>query len=177
MFVGAYWSRRAETRRQAARRIAAFLENIRGLHDELASWFLQVETDEEARDKLGTTAGDISRRLRVNRTDFGKRPIKDLGFSLGAWNGRNASVSFHVGSYATSVGNSAVLDVDMTDSNMTAEGLWRTLLEGAVRAFEPAYAVVVSEQALRRSETAQLIEIGWLTYRPSTGISVHPGRR
>jgi hypothetical protein len=181
MFLGVYWKRRRETRRQAARRVARWLQALQASSDQLASWFLTVSTKHARKRRLVIDAEEIARQLRINQTDFGNEPIPELGYSLSIWNAR-AGLTIHVGADTPRVGNAVTLDVDPAKpgrSSALTDAAWRKLLQRAIAIFGADDGVVISDKMEQRIGDEGLWRLAWLSYRRQRGggIRKYPRRR
>ena len=147
MFLGAYWAEREESREESSSRVSAFLTAIASQDPAFRQWFLKAMTKARARVPLDTTPAGIAGILRVNRRDTDKQIITELGFSLGACNGTDCSISASVGCFSRHVGNSVVLSTSRRGESLATFN-WRYLLEVAIDAFDPDHAVVTSNKRL-----------------------------
>jgi len=177
MFAGAYWSQRPETREQAAQRIAAFLKMLAECSCELSSWYLKGRTRAGALKQALRLDGEaIAEKLRVNRKDVSREVMPELGFSLGVWNGSDVSLAMTIGATSMYVPNSVVLSAE-SGSGILGDDVWRQVLHGLIRAFDPEHAVVASTEQLARSGSGRPWEVGWLTYERGGTCVEHPTRR
>lgn len=163
MFIGAYWSQRRESKESAAERIAAFLEALAGRGDAFASWYSKGRSRAAAlKSPICRDAASIARKLKSNLRDFGRQPIPELGYSLNAWNGANASFSATIGGWSKFVGNSVVLSLS-AEERLSAKTC-RTIMEDAVRVFDPDDAVVNSDKRIAKAGVSHPWEGGMFTY-------------
>ncbi len=178
MFAGAYWSHRPETRREAAVRLATFLDSIAGIGEPLAVWYPKQRR--KPKGPLQPAKVDVEALqagLRSNRRDVGGTVIEELGYSIAFWNGGDLSLSAGIGGWAPEVGNAVVLS-DGSGPAVLDDAAWERVLEEMIRAFEPESATVVSSAALKASPGGDVIDLGWLSWRRSDGaITRHPERR
>lgn len=171
MFVGAYWSERAESRVSAARRVTAFLRAVSGCGVQFATWYSKAYSRSAAlRTPIELEVGAIASKLSRNR-DMDRQPILQLGFSMSAWNGTNASFSATVGCWSQYVGNAVVLDLD-DDGSLTMD-IYRVLIEEMVRAFDPDHAVVACDDHMRRTGATVPWEAGVFTYTRGATVQQH----
>jgi hypothetical protein len=183
MFLGVYWKRRRETRQQAARRVARWLETLGLSSDKLGSWYPTTWTKRRTPKRaLATDAEAIAKQFRVNRTDFGDQPIPELGYSLSLWNGRNTGLSIHIACDVPRVPNAVALSVDPVKpghSSLLSDAAWRKLLRRAITIFDADEGVVISDKLERRIGDVGLWRVAWLSYRRrrGTGIKDYPTRR
>lgn len=163
MIVGAYWSMREESREQAAENLARFLASIAKQDEALAQWFAKGRSRASSRTQLDVSATSIATLLRSNRRDLDGRPIPDLGFRIGIWNGADISLSATLGAYNQYVKNAVVLTFGDRPVGYGAEA-WKRLLASAVEAFDPDEAVVRDPHHDPES-TTRSSDDGWLTYK------------
>lgn len=172
IFVGAYWSERMEPRETAGNRIASFLETMSALSEDLAQWFPKGKSRAAAlRVPLDLGATAIAGSLSPNRLDSDRHPIPDLGFRFGAWNGTNVSLSVTIGAANRFVRNAVVLELDK-DARRN-ESVYRSLIEGIIRAFDPEYAVVTSDAYIANAGAEMPWEAGLFTYERGAGLKQH----
>jgi hypothetical protein len=177
ILAAGYWSQRPESREQAAQRLSAFLTRLSELSLEFGGWYLTGRTRSAAlKHELRSDPGSIVEKLRVNRRDVGGEPIRELGFSLDAWNGKRGSVSATIGGYSPHVPNSIVLSVE-TPPGTISDDTWRAVLEAVVEVFEPDDAVVVNTTRSDEAGVLDPLEYAWLHHRRSLGLTEHPERR
>ena len=162
LLVGAYWSVRQETRDAVAARVARFLTVIAGLDAVLSRWFLKARSRKKAGTPIEPRAEAIAAMLRVNRRDFGGEAMPELGFSLGLWNGRSASMSVIAGAISVGVPNSIVLTFE--ESEPLDRDLLRKVLSAAIESFDPDHGVVTSSETLAGAKAEDPWQRGWLTY-------------
>lgn len=173
-FVGAYWSAREEGRAECANRIVNFL---RSLADEplLSRWHLKGWTRKTAVAPLELTVEGIAKRLRQNHTDIPRRPIPDLGFSLGLWNGdgkASAGLMLTCGAYAQRVENSVVLSLPRQEppKDPIAVARFRQLVEKLAAAFDPDIAVATSSELNSRGSGTIRENQAWVRYERGRGV-------
>ena len=163
MFVGAYWSVRRESREEVARRLTRLLSSFANAEPTLSEWFLKGRTKASARTALEIDVAAIASKLKVNRRDVGGEVISELGFSLGLWNGRNASLAVTMGAYSQHIRNSAVLSFMDAPAHFDSMD-WKRLLDAFVRELDPDQAVVTTSDFLAQRGAANPWEAGWFTY-------------
>lgn len=172
MFIGAYWSQRRESKESAAERVEAFLEALAGCGGEFTSWYSKGKSRAAAlRSPIGLDAASIASKLKPNRGDFDRQPIAELGYSLNAWNGANASFSATIGCWSEHVGNAVVLNLGAEEQ--LSEGTYRTIMEEMVRAFDPDHAVVTSHEYMARAGATMPWEAGLFTYTRGGTVQQH----
>jgi len=172
MFAGAYWSKRAETREEAALRLVVLLRALAESSADFSRWYSKGRSKAAAlRNELSIDVLSIAHRLSENRTDVGNNVIVELGFSVGVWNGDRASLSATIGCYAERVGNAVVLRSETTNIDE-----WRKVLRHLVDAFEPDDALVACTERVA-SSGAEPADVAWLTYTRAAGVEEHPERR
>lgn len=171
MFIGAYWSQRKESKESAAQRMAAFLEALAGCGEDFACWYSKGRTRATAlRSPIELDAASIAINLKSNRRDTDRQPIPDLGYSLGAWNGRNISLSATIGGWSQHVGNAVVLNLG---DERRGEVSYRPIMEIIVRAFDPDHAVVTNHEYIGRAGATKPWEGGLFTYHRGGVIEQH----
>ena len=173
MLVGAYWSSRAESREEAARRLEQFFDEIARVDGELTSWYHLGWSKATARTPLRTDAASLAAALRTNRSDTDGAVIPDLGFTLGAWNGHEASISATLGTCSKWVGNVVALSWKVMPSRLTRDQ-WRAIVEASIRAFDPERAVVTNHEHTKRVNAAHPADAGWFTYSRGEPLTEHP---
>ena len=136
MFVGAYWSKRMESRAQAAARIEQFLSTIASKKESLSKWFLKGRSRAHAKTEFPIDTSSIDRALAANRRDVGGEPMPEVGFSFGIWNGADVSLAATLGAFSPYVQNSVVLSFGH-EADELSDTDWRDLLGAAVLAFDP----------------------------------------
>jgi hypothetical protein len=171
LFVGVYWSERPESREVVAVRIANFLAVIARYGDVLAKWFLKARSKRAAFAPIEIEPGSIAAALKVNRRDVGGEVVPELGFSLGLWNGRTASLSLTAGAFSPYVRNSVVLAFE--DGEWANRDLLRKVLSAAIEAFDPDHGVVTSSEKLARVQVEHAWQAGWLTYARDGQVVEH----
>jgi hypothetical protein len=173
VFVGAYWSARKETREEAARRVAEFLQAI-SAYKSFSAWFIKAKTKAEAGVPVELTKESLASYFRTNNREDNGEPIPQLGFSLGIWNGAHASLRFTLGAFSSHISNAIVLSF-----GPEAGEIERTTLEGAlnaaIRAFDPDNAVVTSHERMDRTGAKKPWEAGILTYERGGVVKAQGG--
>ncbi len=172
MFIGAYWSQRSEPQESAAGRLAVFLEALASFGDDFATWYGKgVSRSLALRTPMKLDAASLVGNLRANRRDGDRMPIPDLGYSFGAWNGGDVSLSATIGSWNEHVGNAVVLNLG-ADTGIGRDSYQR-VMEAAVRAFDPDHAVVTSHGLMSRAGATRPWEAGLFTYSRGGRIERH----
>ncbi|HYM32226.1 MAG TPA: Imm52 family immunity protein [Candidatus Cybelea sp.] len=90
----AYWGPREETARECANRLAHMIDDLAALHPAFARWMNKAYTLEEAYSpfcKMPPVLDELTVKFEQNRHTYDdpRDPIRELGFSLAAWNGLN----------------------------------------------------------------------------------------
>ena len=148
MFVGAYWSERAESGASAAHRLSTFLGRIRGRDGRLTNWYRKARSRATAlRNPLGLDEVSLARELTY-RLDMDRKPLRERGFDFFAWDGFDATLSATIGCWSPHVGNAVVVSFSRESLPEVDQ---RPMLEAAIEAFDPHHAVVSSQSILRRS--------------------------
>lgn len=163
MFIGAYWSQRQESQASAGARVGLFLRAAANSGPEFSEWFRRGASRAAAlRFPIHLDDQSISNLLKPNRRDVDGQPIPGLGFTVGVWNGSNASFAATLGCSNDRVLNSAVLDLGQVET--PAEPTLQALLQLMVLAFEPDHAVVTSHQRLAEAGASKPWEVGVFAY-------------
>lgn len=173
MFIGTYWAARAESKQEVAARLAAFLEALTAHGEPLSKWFLKGWSRRTAFVPLPPDPGAIAAQLSVNRTDIGRVVLPQLGFSLGLWNGRDASLSATLGATSLRTSNSVVLDLGSGDREASSASS-KAVLQAMIAAFDPDHGVVTSTQLLSEAGVAHPWQAGWLTHERGGRVVQHP---
>ncbi|MGH8884623.1 MAG: Imm52 family immunity protein [Egibacteraceae bacterium] len=178
-YLGAYWGPRSEPVQVCARRLTRCLESLGTVSEILGSWYLTGHTLQAAqRYPVAIEASALVDVLLAgqNRRDADKSVITELGYSASVWNGNAkapAGVRVTCGAYTTAPGlvsNTFVLDLPAPDqaSALYEPVLARKLMQAVVDAWEPDWAVLVSD-SLRDAQQPRPRQpvIGWMTYLSS----------
>lgn len=174
LYLGAYWSDRAEDASSCAERLARCLSAMVSVSAYLSGWRPKGRSQSEALASPAVAPTDLIGLLEagLNRRDVDGSVIPELGMRWSAWNGNTAlpaSFSVTCGACATQSGvlNSFVLKLPEA-TRPGAEDIYGAadeLLAGVVEAWEPEWAVLTSHE-LRESlglDVGQPV-VGWLTY-------------
>jgi hypothetical protein len=107
MTLSAFWGDHEIARTDAAAFISRVFEHLAHVDPLLASWRKRGRSHRKAlaNAPIDLTADGLAPLLQVNRTDFGRKPIPELGYRFGAWNGASAygdeaGVSVSIGIHA-----------------------------------------------------------------------------
>jgi hypothetical protein len=179
--IGAYWGSRQESIGHCSERLRRFLKALGTYDDRLATWYERGRARPSPEDYVDPD--DLARLTSLldkgrNRRDVGGQAIDELGFHIGLWNGfkdygDQAELSVTCGLYWTSdrksasLGNAVVLDLpeslgDLADSRRMAE-----LLSALAQAWEPAWAGVMSTQAMSdRGFDGNEPFVDWMVFVP-----------
>lgn len=172
MFIGAYWSGRRESKESAAERLGAFLAVLASCGDAFATWYSKGTSRAAAsRSPLNLDPASLVSNFKPNRRDADRLPIPDLGYSFGAWNGGDFSLSATMGSWNEHVGNAVVPNLG-ADSEFD-QASYQQIIEAAVRAFDPDHAVVTSHEHIRRAGATRPWEVGLFAYHRGGRIERH----
>jgi hypothetical protein len=185
-YAAVYWGARQEPRDVCAARICAALNELRSVNDQFQNWYKQGRSRKESlQHDILIEIGAIDRLLAagVNRTDIGKNPIPELGFSLSFWNGgpENGAISLMLrcGVYDIRIGNAVVLNLPRDGEQAKDVIRFDTMsqiLEIFARHFVPDWGTVNSTR-LRNSVLnipKEMPQVGWLTYLSRTFGEVPP---
>jgi hypothetical protein len=152
-YIGAYWGARREDAEACAQRLSMLVRELAPLDPLFASWFkgskslkLSLQRPLETDPALLRTY--IQRKLM--RDDL-RKPMEDLGFSFGLWNGRqggnHAWLGIACGGYFERVSNSCVLDAPFegpgSERVMTAS-FQAQALRAVATAWDPDWGVAIS---------------------------------
>lgn len=174
LFLGAYWPSRKEPISRCATRLSGFFNALTDCDELLAHWY---ETGYSRKQALQKKV-DISNREVVldllvrgrNRTDIGKKVIKELGFSTYLWNGRDDShtVGLRVacGGYSKFCSNCINLNFAEKRGGLNRASRMKDVLVAVATAWEPDWAGVMSEAAKdsRGFGTTRSPFIDWMVY-------------
>jgi hypothetical protein len=172
-FLGAYWSARRESIDECADRLLRFFAALTPCDPSLAQWFKLGRSRRQALQHSVDVADRKSLRELLERgrhwTDFDKRLIDDLGFSLALWNGADTSTSAQLtslcGSYCDTAVNNVVLLLPHVLGRLSNAGRMRAVLAAAATAWEPDWAGIMSDDATatrRRDKRAPFVD--WMLY-------------
>ena len=175
--VRAYWKARKETALECARRAELFFHMLTRCDPALSQWYRAGRGFPRELPGYPVHPGvkeleELFLRGR-NRTDFGRKVIEDLGFSLHVWNAKKerTRLQFHCGDYVDSpraAGNNCLLYPPT--GGPVRERLLRApvlaeVLTCMVTAWDPDYAVATSNEMRELVEKdVWEVEVGWLTY-------------
>lgn len=96
--------------------------------------------------------------------------MEELGYGFSAWNGKDASLSIHIGTHCPEVGNNVVLS---SAQSFTGQ-VWQGLAEAAIRAFDPDALVVTSHAFLEAHGNSLPWQAGgWFTYQKGGRLQEH----
>ena len=151
IFVGVYWRARPEELTACAVKLERHFAMLAETAPSLATWFRRGGRKPRPDQALEPAAANLERTLAksVNRTDIGKIPILELGWSLGVWNGGvgglEASTSVHCGFHGKTRGlsNSAYVSIGPRE-----DAVWDTpsmpmgLLKRLIEIWEPEKGVI-----------------------------------
>lgn len=173
--LGAYWGPRPASLEACAEKVARTLDRLGEASVILRTWYRQGRTKSEA---LAARVEPDASHLRTlleqgrNVTDVGDRVIKELGYSLSAWNGRDepyATFSTQCGGWSHWVSNSFVVDLPSPSgigTELYEPRVARTLIHTLIEVWEPDWATFAS-RSMRVGEQERQRggpRVGWLTY-------------
>jgi hypothetical protein len=151
-------------------RVSKYLRAIGSKDPSLEAWLLKAQSRKEEGTRADITPGGIASVLRTNNRDTDGEVIRELGFSVSLWNGKDASFSATVGSYSPHIKNSVVLSFHQDGPSERL--IWRYLFEKAIEAFDPESAVVTSHDYIVRHGGGSPSDAGgWLTYKRNYGVA------
>jgi len=181
--VRAYWAARRESIEQCADRLLEFFADLTTSDPSLAVWYEKGMSREEALEKRAAT-NDRNYLLRLldrgrNRRDFNHTIIKNLGFSLGLWNGGEegqvAGLRIHCGQYSQNFDNNVLLELPEDLGGLRQSKRTAGLLGSIARAWEPDWAGVMSDEAIEsRNFRGDGLFVDWMVYVPNTVTGLVP---
>ncbi len=161
LYVGAYWSARAESVEACAARAVVGFERLASVDELLGSWRLKGARRAAARLPFDTRVESVMQALAAgrNRRDDDGSVIDALGFSLGVWNGDGADpvgLSIRCGISATTPALSNSVVVTLPEQSTRSAGLYGRpgagqIVAALVEAWEPDWATVTSN-SLREAQ-------------------------
>ena len=163
MFAGAYWSKRPETKEEAAHRVVGFLSALGKVNGRFGHWFLLGDGKTE-KHPVELSVREIASLMRAQRNDVGHNPLPDLGYTFSVWNGDDVHFHVSIGSFSQFVGNSAVLSVGAKELGGISDDQWRSLLRTAIDSFHPDHAVVGRGGSQESADMSGPWDIAWLSY-------------
>lgn len=176
IIVGAYWASRKESRIECASRVSGFLASIADA-DVFSFWYRKERRKSSSRSQLRVEIESILPELKSNNRDDNGMAIEELGFSFGAWNGRDvmsASLSVRCGAFSNVVGNAVVLSLPDSEAPPAEADrvLFRSTMEKMLVAFDPDTIVLTSTEFLNRLGGGTPVDVGgWVVYRRGEGFS------
>lgn len=167
--IAAYWGSREVDLNRCSSNVLGFLVYLKE-QQICPAWVYKgiKRTDPKAQVMLEEV--QIAKHLRVNKTDIGKQPIPELGFSYSCWSGDNnnqCSFSTQLGSYSPHVGNNVLLELHEIEA-MTEPKLqiYLLVLQQMISIFQPKTAVVTSHRHYDESQTKlEFWDFGYIVYR------------
>ena len=114
MLIAVYWSKRKESRQEAAMRLNAYFSGLKKHSSLLNKWYERGGSKPEALSRP-LDVKSLATALQDARNDR-NGIIPELGYKLSTWNGRDtphgASLSVSIGLYSDRVPNRIVLSLD-----------------------------------------------------------------
>lgn len=169
---GVYWSARAESAAECARRTEQFLRSLTAFHPDYAHWFQTGDSLEEALQR--EFIPDPPTLLGIfNTEENNKGP---LGFSFSCWTGHaddNRGGGLFIscgGSIPKAPPNSCQLSLPRQGTEFGKQILTRSALTALMRAlvlaWDPDWGIIVADAVRDRLGTPSLpgTYVGWLTY-------------
>ncbi|WP_376760354.1 immunity 52 family protein [Archangium violaceum] len=176
-YAGAYWGPRKESPEECARRMEVMLASLLKSDPSFSRWFKPARSLKESLKRpLEPLHVPLQQWIQggVTRSDGGL-PMKDLGYSVMAWNGERDEYDdsdFHVacGGYSPWVNNACVFKLPSKGPN--AERVLTTpVLTALVRsmaiAWEPDWAVAMSHthrDVVKPLQVERSPYVAWVTY-------------
>jgi hypothetical protein len=166
--LNAAWGPRAETLEQCAKRLDCFLRAIAAVDSSLARW--QRSGDRSGTPITPDALVDLLASGTHRTDDPSHRPIPDLGWTIGLFNGlrNNASeMTITCGSTFSQVGNSIhwTLPLGGLRDGLFPLDATMTLVEAVVTSWEPDWTTAVSFNHLTAQGRAWYQHtFGWIVY-------------
>lgn len=171
LYLGAYWSDRAEQLDDCAERLHAFLVAVGRIDSIFDSWVSKRKgpvKEVSARSALDEVRALLGAGL--NRRDFGGEVISELGYRADLWNGRTSdleavSITATCGLAAgnPNLSNAIVLRFPADLDYYSSSGVVRAAFDAAVQSWTPDWAWI-GTNALRNSQGPQRPLVGLLTF-------------
>lgn len=172
-FLGAYWPARKETAGDCARRLLTLFRALREQGDGLDAWFELGDTRQKALERRVSVLDrehwlEILARSR-NMADRPRRPIDELGFSIGLWNGADddhaVGIQVRCGSYNQHVSNCVTINFPAVSDRLVTLEPMRAVLTAVAESFEPRWAGVMSRAAMdARDFSGRRPFVDWMVY-------------
>ena len=171
-FAGGYWAARYESADTCAQRMTRLLRLLAMCHPELAQWFQQADSLEEAVQRAFTPDPEVLLRI-IDDEDSRNGP---LGFSFGVWtghtqDGHGTGVRVTCGSSLPDAPpNLCLLSLPWPETLAGQQILTRSVLTCIMRAmvlaWDPDWGVIVSEDVRKHmfKTSPGFTHPGWLTY-------------
>jgi hypothetical protein len=173
-YIGAYWGERREDAEACARRTAALVQSLMPMDPLFASWFRSAKSRKQALQQpleleLSSLQQHIQRKIM---RDSRRKPMEDLGFRVGLWNGyqggNDAWLQVACGGYSEWVGNRCVLNAPYKGPG-SERALTTPFQVAALRAiataWEPDWGVAMSHDLWDIiKEKCPNVRVGWVTY-------------
>jgi hypothetical protein len=192
--VLAHWGNRQESAAACAARLAMTLVSLANIDPVYNQWFHKAWTKEEANVPFCTIPPDLNALTAIvdkgkHYFDIPRSVWPQLGFSVGAWNGRDdpfgTAFSIHCGAYESPFPLVNQVSLAITDKRLATlapwtEGAIRKVLLTVVKAWDAKLAVVTSGKLFNilprdKSDRSIAPSAGWLTYLASPWSTlVHP---
>ena len=172
-FIRVTWGPRQESLEVCTARAEALLRCMAHCDPTFTQWFDKGRSRGDALKRPITDAAALKKRFSQHRTDVGRKVTKELGFTLGIWNGEkdDESVSLLVscGIYSTAVSNVCSLTLPAAGparDRILCAPVLTEIIECMVDAWDPDDGLVGSHQYgdLRSDYAYGSPGIGWLIY-------------
>jgi Immunity protein 52 len=173
-YIGAYWRARREDAEACARRLAALVQSLAPMDPLFASWFKGAKSLKESLKRpLELELPSLQKYVqsRIMR-DSARKPIEDLGFSIGLWNGHqgdnDAWLRIYCGAYSEFSGNSCVLKAPYEgpgSERVLTTPFQTQALRAIATAWDPDWGVGISSahRDIIESKCPDVL-VGWVTY-------------
>lgn len=174
----AYWGPRQVSVEECARHLLDYLTCLGQWDESCSTWFEKANSLERAlQRKVVLDLASLQDLLLHGRqyTDFGRRPMEELGYSISMWNGRDTEegdyggigIRVHCGCYSRLVPN--VCEVTLPYQGPVAARILQVpqlqaLMRCVVLAWNPVWAVVASSLDREVLKPGLPPKRGWLLY-------------
>jgi hypothetical protein len=173
-YIGAYWGARREDGEACARRLAALVQSLAPMDPLFASWFKHAKSPKESLKRpLELELSSLQKYVqsRIMR-DSGRKPMEDMGFRIGLWNGHqggnDAWLRAYCGGYWEQMTNLCILEAPFkgpgSERVLTAP-VQVQALRAIAAAWDPDWGVGISRthRDIIEKKCPDVL-VGWVTY-------------